>query len=228
MQRGVPDISLDADPSSGALVLINGALEQWGGTSLSAPLFAGFWARVQSQHQSQKGTRLPFPSALIYSNAANNPAMFHDVTSGSNGAFDAKSGWDYTTGYGSLDVTKFAAIMNGNNDTPPPPNTVVLSNNTPVTGLNLPFDGTQLYSIDVPAGAKTLTFQTSGGSGDCDIFVKFGAPASMYDITSERWSDAANTNTELVSIPNPQAGTYYLLLSAASQFSGVTLVANYQ
>jgi len=106
-KRGVPDIALDASPYSGALVLINGSNVQIGGTSLAAPLFAGFWARVQSAN----GNALGFPASAIYQKAAANPGMFHDVTSGSNGGYSAKAGWDYASGYGSLNVANFATVM---------------------------------------------------------------------------------------------------------------------
>jgi pseudomonalisin/xanthomonalisin len=33
--------------------------------------------------------------------------MFHDVKSGSNGGYTAAAGWDYASGFGSLDVGKF-------------------------------------------------------------------------------------------------------------------------
>jgi pseudomonalisin/xanthomonalisin len=103
--RGVPDVSFDAAPSSGALVLVKGSTVQIGGTSLAAPLFTGFWARVQSMNNNA----LAFPATAIYQKAAGAPGMFHDVTSGSNGGYSAKTGWDYASGYGSLNIANFAS-----------------------------------------------------------------------------------------------------------------------
>jgi subtilase family serine protease len=108
-KRGVPDIAFDASPNSGALVLVNGQQVQIGGTSLSAPLFTGFYTRIQAAN----GNSLPFPASTLYQGAAANPSWFHDVTSGSNGGFSAKTGWDYTTGYGSLIVANFAQAFSG-------------------------------------------------------------------------------------------------------------------
>ena len=105
-KRGVPDISFDASPNSGALVLINGSSVQIGGTSLSAPLFAGFWARIQSAN----GNTLPFPASTLYAGAATHSTWFHDVTSGSQG-YSAATGWDYASGYGSLQVANFATAF---------------------------------------------------------------------------------------------------------------------
>ena len=107
-KRGVPDISFDASPNSGALVLINGANAQIGGTSLAAPLWAGFWTRIQAAH----GNTLPFPASTLYSGAAANPTWFHDVTSGNQGNA-AATGWDYASGYGSVQIANFSTAFSG-------------------------------------------------------------------------------------------------------------------
>ena len=106
-KRGVPDVSFDASPSSGALILVNGSTVQIGGTSLSAPLFTGFYARLQAAH----GNTLAFPASTLYAGAATHPSWFHDVTSGSNGGYSAGTGWDYVTGYGSLQVQNFSSAF---------------------------------------------------------------------------------------------------------------------
>jgi pseudomonalisin/xanthomonalisin len=105
--RGVPDISFDADPNTGALVIVNGSNAQIGGTSLSAPLFTGFWARLQSAN----GNALHFPAAALYQYGPGNPSLFHDVTSGTNGGFTAATGWDYASGFGSINIANFAAFI---------------------------------------------------------------------------------------------------------------------
>jgi subtilase family serine protease len=111
--RGVPDISFDANPSTGALVLIDGAQQQIGGTSLAAPLWAGFWARIQSAHNNL----LPYPAQTMYQGGAANPGWFHDVTSGNQG-YGATAGWDYASGWGSVDVANFSAAFGA--PVPPP------------------------------------------------------------------------------------------------------------
>jgi len=101
----------------------------------------------------------------------------------------------------------------------------VLVKGVPVTGISLATGGSNVYSITVPAGARNLSFQLSGGSGDGDIYVKFNATpiTSSYDGKSD-----GSTNSENVTIGAPSAGTYYLLLNAYRAISGVSLVANYQ
>jgi len=112
-KRGVPDISFDAAPSSGALILVNGSNSQIGGTSLAAPLFTGFYSRIQAAH----GNTLGFPASTLYAGAAANPSWFHDVTSGSNGGYSAGTGWDYVTGYGSLQVQNFSSAFGSSSST---------------------------------------------------------------------------------------------------------------
>jgi pseudomonalisin/xanthomonalisin len=104
--RGVPDISFDADPVSGALIIVDTQVFRVGGTSLAAPIFSGFWARLQSKH----GNALAFPAAPIYQYghvAADAALMFHDITVGKNGVYRAGAGWDWASGFGSLDIAKF-------------------------------------------------------------------------------------------------------------------------
>ena len=107
-KREVPDVAMDADPNSGALVIVNGSSLQVGGTSLSAPLSTGTWARVESAHSNGLG----FAAPLIYTAAAKSPSPYHDVTSGNNGSpllggYSAKVGFDEVTGWGTFDVAKF-------------------------------------------------------------------------------------------------------------------------
>lgn len=218
-KRGTPDIALDADPSSGALVLVNGATEQIGGTSLAAPLFTGFWARVQSMNNNS----LPFPSSNLYARAAANPGMFHDVVSGKNGGYSAAAGWDYASGYGSLNVANFASVMAGGGTTPPASN--ALTNNVAVTGISVAASGSKVYTFAVPSGATSLTFKTSGGSGDADLYVKLG---SQPTTSSYLQKSDGSTTTETISIASPAAGTYYVLVYGYKASSGVSLVASYK
>ncbi|MET3130954.1 pseudomonalisin [Oxalobacteraceae bacterium GrIS 1.11] len=221
-KRGTPDVSLDADPASGALVIVNGSSEQIGGTSLAAPLFTGFWARVQSMNNNS----LAFPAAAMYQRAAANPTMFHDITSGSNGGYSAKAGWDYASGYGSLNMANFATVMGGDvPPPPPPPPTNVLSKDVPVTGISVAADANVMYTFVVPSGATNLTFKTSGGSGDADIYTQLNVAPSTTSYLQK--SDGSST-TETITIPAPAAGTYYLMVNGYAASSGVSLVASYQ
>ncbi|WP_308367243.1 MULTISPECIES: pre-peptidase C-terminal domain-containing protein [unclassified Microbulbifer] len=80
------------------------------------------------------------------------------------------------------------------------------------------------YTLEVPAGASNLAFQISGGSGDADLYVRFGsAPTtSTYDCRPY-----LGGNNETCTISNVQAGTYYVMVRAYSSFSGVSLVGSF-
>ncbi|GLQ90208.1 S53 family peptidase [Dyella flagellata] len=106
--RGVPDIAFDASPNTGSQVIVDGATQQIGGTSLASPLFVGAWALIIQA----KGSNPGFAAPLLYSDAASHYATdFHDVTSGNNNGETAAAGWDYTTGFGSLVVGNVASHL---------------------------------------------------------------------------------------------------------------------
>lgn len=113
-RRVLPDISFDAAQSTGALIYNYGQLQQIGGTSLASPIFVGLWARLQSANSNGLG----FPASSLYSSISSTPSLVHDVTSGNNGyggyGYKAAAGWDYPTGWGSLDIAKLAAYIRSN------------------------------------------------------------------------------------------------------------------
>jgi serine protease len=73
------------------------------------------------------------------------------------------------------------------------------------------------YTLYVPAGTLTLTFSTSGGTGDVDMRVRYGdAPVEAYDCSS-----ALTGNEERCSFTNPTPGLWYVRLTPKSKlFSG--------
>ena len=100
----------------------------------------------------------------------------------------------------------------------------VLTRGVPVTGLTATTGNSLNYTMVVPAGSTNLTFTTSGGTGDADLYVKFGsAPTdTVYDCRP-----FAGGNAETCTFAAPSAGTWYVRLKAYSTFSGVSLVGNY-
>jgi kumamolisin len=93
--RGVPDVAGDADPTTGYVTLVDGQSGVIGGTSAVAPLWAGLIALINESI----GKPVGFLNPLLYQ--ANEMADFHEVTSGSNGAYSAHAGWNACTGLGS-------------------------------------------------------------------------------------------------------------------------------
>ncbi|MBT2502046.1 protease pro-enzyme activation domain-containing protein [Curtobacterium sp. ISL-83] len=101
--RGVPDVAADADPQTGYQVVVDGTRTVIGGTSAVAPLWAALIARIVQSTGRPLGLAQPALYAAAHT--------FHDVTSGSNGAYDAAPGWDACTGLGSPDGTALLAAL---------------------------------------------------------------------------------------------------------------------
>jgi pseudolysin/vibriolysin len=102
--------------------------------------------------------------------------------------------------------------------------TVELQNGTPVTNLSGSANQELPYKITVPTGATNLVFTMAGGSGDADLYTKFGsAPtSSSYDCRPYKTG-----NAESCTVAAPQAGVYYVNVRGYSTFSGVSLTASY-
>jgi kumamolisin len=97
-ERLVPDVSLAADPNTGAFLIFHGEEIQIGGTSWSAPVWAGFCALINEARIKAGKPALPFLNPLIYPLIGT--SAFRDIDSGSNGAFSAAAGYDLVTGLG--------------------------------------------------------------------------------------------------------------------------------
>jgi hypothetical protein len=123
-------------------------------------------------------------------------------------------------------TSAFAAVgVSCDGGTEPPPGGGPLTKGVPKTGLAASTGNSINFTLAVPAGSSNLSFNMSGGSGDADMYVKFGsAPTdSSYDCRPY-----LNGNNETCSFASPQAGTYHVRLKAYSSFSGVSLVGDYQ
>jgi kumamolisin len=94
-------VSCTADPDEGAFVFLDGSVQQFGGTSWSAPVWAAFCALINASRVHAGKKPLGFLNPLIYPLAATG---FRDITSGSNGAYKAVKGYDLVTGLGVPNV----------------------------------------------------------------------------------------------------------------------------
>jgi kumamolisin len=106
--RQVPDVASDGDPGSGFSFIFRGRPGQAGGTSAAAPLWAGTLALINQDLKTRGLREAGFANPALYwmgENASKLPARpFHDVTSGNNLATGAGPGWDFATGWGSMDA----------------------------------------------------------------------------------------------------------------------------
>ena len=299
--RGLPDVSFDGDPNSGAKIIVNGASEQVGGTSLSSPLFVGSWARLLAGNPS-----LTFAAPYLYQTLT--AADYHDVTSGNNGGETASVGWDLASGFGSFKLNQVAVDIGGGGggggNVPPVANfsdsisnlvvnftdsstdsdgtiasrswnfgdgatstatnpshtysaagtysvsltvtdnsgatntktqsvTVTaagggggnqLQNGVALTGQSGATGAQLFYTVVIPAGASNLVISESGGTGDADLYTRFGSAPTLSSYDCRPYLTG---NNESCTVASPQAGTYYVMLNGYAAFSGVSVKATW-
>ena len=99
-----------------------------------------------------------------------------------------------------------------------------LTNSVPLGGLAGAAGSQQFYTIDVPIYQSWLNVDTSGGTGDCDLYAKFDAAPTtvVYDFRSH-----VQGNEESIAVRYPLTGPWHIMLQGITQFSDVTLEAEY-
>lgn len=99
-----------------------------------------------------------------------------------------------------------------------------LTNGQTVSNLSGATGSWQYFKITVPSSQTSLAINMSGGSGDADLYVKFGAQPTL---TSYDYRPYLNGNNESVSVTNPSAGDWYIGMNGYAAYSGVSLQATY-
>lgn len=98
-KRGIPDVSANASSDPGILLQV-GKTEQISiGTSAATPLWAALLTRINQHLINNNLSHAGFVNPYLYHNDLS-PA-FNQVIEGSNGAYEAKVGWDACTGLGT-------------------------------------------------------------------------------------------------------------------------------
>lgn len=167
------------------------------GTSMATPHVAGVAALIKQAK----------PDAT--------PAQIESILKSTTRSFPAAC-----NGCGSGIVDAAAAVAAASGGTPPPSGGSELTSGKAVVASGAKSSETT-YTLNVPAGSTKVTFTTSGGSGDVDMYVKAGSKAttSSYDCRPYK-----NGNAESCSFDNPTAGTYYVMLRGYASYSNVNLV----
>jgi kumamolisin len=143
--RCVPDLALNADPKTGVCFLIGALRQVIGGTSIVASAIAGYLACIN-------------PNGFITPQLYSVPlSCYHDITSGSNGAYTAYTGYDVVTGFGSIVGSALTAALTVATI---PVTSVVLS---PASFTILTGGSRQLIASVVPSTAsnKVVSFASS-------------------------------------------------------------------
>jgi subtilase family serine protease len=183
--RGVADVAFDGSPSSGAKVIVNGATQQIGGTSLSAPLFAGMWARVLAV----KGQSFGFAGPLVYALPASD---FHDVTSGNNDGETAGPGYDFASGRGSMILSSaITHLGGGGGGTNVPP---VANFSFTTSGLTANFTDSSTDS-DGTISSRSWNFGDGGTSTATNPSHTYAANGT-YTVTLTVTDNAGGTNAK--------------------------------
>jgi subtilase family serine protease len=186
--RGVPDVCGHATAYQ---VVLRGVVTDIGGTSAVAPLWSGLAALVNQRLGRRFG---PLLDVLYGSSVA---ATFFDITSGTNGAYNAGPGWDPCTGLGSPDGTKLLQALAGGalpvvNGVSPATGPAAGQTSVTITGtgftgaISVGFGVTGAPQMTVDSDAQ-ITVTSPAGSGTVDITVVTAAGISAV-VAVDRFS----------------------------------------
>ncbi|MBI2379129.1 MAG: M20/M25/M40 family metallo-hydrolase [Gammaproteobacteria bacterium] len=165
-------------------------------------------------------TAAGFPAAMYAESAFGdmNPTIHssNDTLANSGGTAE------HSTAFAKLGLAFLGELGKNAGGTMPPPN--MLTNKVPLTNQSGTTGQESYYWLNVPAGAHSLSFKTTGGTGDADLYVRFGTKPTT---ASYQCKSDGSTSTETCNIATAQAGTYHVLLKAYSAYSGVSLTGSY-
>ncbi len=164
-----------------------------------------------SWHNQGYPTSMPFESNMS------------DINSSIHSASDSNFNSAHALKFARLSAT-FVAELAKSGDVVIPPNDSALQNNVAVTVSGASKEEV-MFTFEVPVDATSLSFQTRGGSGDGDLYIRFGAEPtlSVYDCKG-----TSSTSDETCNITAIEAGTYYVMVQAWNQISNVSLTASYE
>jgi kumamolisin len=113
--RLVPDVALVADLNTGGYLIFNGQHYIVGGTSWSAPTWAGICARINQVRYNTATPPLGLLGPKIYPLLGS--SNFRDITAGSNGFYNAGPGFDLCTGIGVPVINNLIVTLGGGQKT---------------------------------------------------------------------------------------------------------------
>ena len=222
-KRVVPDISAHfgkcgSETKAAYAVTLGSFIYQTSGTSAVAPMWAGAWAVGDQVVGQNLGLAAPILYRILRGESGTSYARsFHDVTSGSNGAYSAGAGYDMATGIGTpiwsglySDLTTLLVPTQGNLQ-----GTVTdLSNGHPIAGATVATSG------------PSTNVTTTGAAGD----YHFNAiPAGSYglSVTAAGYATAAASGVT-VTAGGTTTRDFALALSPPSGCLGDTTQADFQ
>ncbi|NVJ24224.1 MULTISPECIES: M4 family metallopeptidase [Myxococcus] len=105
-----------------------------------------------------------------------------------------------------------------------PPDAPPLERNAPVVTSGTR-GAKKYFRGEVPEGATNLRFALSGGTGDADLYVRFGTPptTSLYDCRPY-----TSGNNEACAFATPTPGTWWVMLNGFTDYANASLVITFQ
>ena len=178
--RNVPDVALDGDYDVNAYaVYINGSFAGYNGTSAASPVWAGLLGLVNQQRAAVGAGPIGFAAPSIYATAKNPTKYardFHDIADGSSNLYyNAVTGYDNSTGWGSFiatplitdltgyvsGVTKITSISPVSVAAGSGPFTLTVNGSTFYSGAQIAFKGTLLTTTRVSTTKLQATVPAS-------------------------------------------------------------------
>ena len=235
--RNAPDVAAEGNFDNSTVV--NGKFATgYGGTSFAAPRWAGYIALANQQSIANGHGRIGFLNPTLYNigTGANYAANFHDITSGHNppgagsgNGFNAVTGYDLVTGWGSPNAALLATLAGGvasaDFSLAATPNPITIQQGSTgtstitVTGI-AGFTGSVALSASLPTGVTASFSPTSTtGTSVLTLTVASTAPTGLKAITITGTSGSLTHTTNLPL--NLTAGGDYSLSTSPTSVSAV-------
>jgi subtilase family serine protease len=194
--RYVPDVALTSAVHDGYLISVGGLFYVAGGTSVSAPSFAGLMALTAERRGARLGNANPVLYTLAALEARGGASVFHDVTAGNNSVpgltgYSAGAGYDPVTGWGSVNANLLV--------------------NSWATGAAL----VPSFQVSAPSAAVSLA---QGGTTGTTVAVSVsGGFASAVSLSANGLPAGLTAGFTPATLPSPGSGSSTLALTATAQ-----------
>ena len=198
-----PDVAYDADPNTGFYVRSGGNWYDVGGTSAGAPQWSALIALANQGRAAAGKAALTNADQTLMSLSSSD---FHDITTGSNGAYKATTGYDVVTGRGTPIAN---LVVNG----------LIAANNPTAT----------VSGVTVTVVQKTATNAAEGGSA-VGATGPSGSDGGGSAAVAAAATSSSNTSSTVASVSSNSAanavGPSTSISTADAVVSGSTFISN--
>jgi len=223
-QSGNNETCTVSAPTSGLWYVNLNAYSAFSGVSLTAsydvaqpPTNTAPVVYINGPYTADEGVEINFSSAASYDPDGSISSYVWDFGDGTSTSTLANPSHTYATA-GSYTVSLSITDNGGLTETATTTATINTVTAPPVgneltNGTALAISGEQdsfnAYTLQVPTDASNLSFVMNGGSGDADMYVKFGSAPTTSDYDCRPYKTG---NNETCDITNVQAGTYHVMV----------------